>query len=300
VKILDQQRPLTPSDYIRANFQPSDRIAVLVRNAKLGEIVQRISTVERIAGVAFQDWMRYKNEREGCDIYVGMNALRPGAFTRTKGDIVAIRHLYVDLDRHGSAALAAIERSTVVPTPSYVLSTSPDKYQVIWKVEDIALPEAEALLHAMARQFDGDRAATDSARVLRLPGFLNKKYEQDFLVGVRSQTNRVYNLQDFKLSTELGNSDYRHPRDLTRKSETSERHPVSQSERDWAWVKSSLSAGADPEHLIAELARRRAADKPNPEYYARLTVTKAMVNLGISSPSGNASPGDDEQRELLH
>jgi hypothetical protein len=33
--------------------------------------------------------MRYKNEQNGCDIYVGMNALKATAFTRTKYDVLA-------------------------------------------------------------------------------------------------------------------------------------------------------------------------------------------------------------------
>jgi RepB DNA-primase from phage plasmid len=297
VNNLDQTN-IGPSDYLRANFRPSDRIAVLVRNAKRGETVQRISTVERIAGTSFQDWMQYKNHKEGCDIYVSMNALKPGAFTRTKEDIVAIRHLYVDLDRDGSTALAAIDKSALVPPPSYVLHTSPDKYQVIWKVEDIALTEAEAMLHAMARQFDGDHAATDSARVLRVPGFMNKKYEEDFLVSVGAQTECIYHLRDFKLRTEPGDSDHRPPRHSPGKIDTSPKRPVSQSERDWAYVKSSLASGADPEELIVQLAHRRASDKPNPQYYARLTVTKALADLGKSPQLGSRPSETDGHREL--
>ncbi len=47
--------------------------------------------------------------------------------------------------------------------------------------------QAEAFLHALARQFDGDPAATDSTRVLRLPGFANKKYDEDFQVAIPLQ-----------------------------------------------------------------------------------------------------------------
>jgi len=50
---------------------------------------------------------------------------------------------------------------------------------------------------------------------------------------------------------------------------------ISQSERDWAWVKDQLKAGADPLQLREELARRRA-DKAKPDAYAALTVEKAM------------------------
>jgi hypothetical protein len=179
------------------------------------------------------------------------------------------------------------------------LNTSPDKYQVIWKVEDVQQTQAEALLHALAREFDGDHAATDSARVLRLPGFANKKYEQDFQVTVHSQTDGTYRLRDFKLRTEAVDSDYRQPRGTARRTETSERRPISQSERDWAHVKSSLANGADPEALIAELARSRSADKSDPQYYARLTVTKALADLRMPSASSGASPiaDGDELRE---
>ena len=97
----DNKKEATPTEYIRANFQPSDRIAVLVRNRERGEIIQRISTADRVAPPSFQDWMRYKNEKDACDVYVGMNALKPQAHTRTKEDVLAIRHLYVDLDHDG-------------------------------------------------------------------------------------------------------------------------------------------------------------------------------------------------------
>jgi hypothetical protein len=270
---------LSPSEFVLANFQVSDRIAVLIRNAKRRETVQRISTADRIAAIPFQDWMHYKNDKEGSDVYIGMNALKPGAFTRTKEDILAIRHLYVDLDHDGSASLAAIGKSAFVPAPNYILSTSPDKFQVLWKVEDMALGEAEAMLRALANEFDGDHAATDATRVLRIPGFVNRKYEQAFLVGVRTQTNRVYHLRDFKLRTELIESNDRRPHPSPRKTEPSEVRRISQSERDWAYVKSALARGADPEDLITQLANSRNADKSDPHYYARLTVKKALADL---------------------
>ena len=288
------------AEYIRANFQPSDRIAVLVRNCKRGETIQRISTAEKVAGPSFQDWMRYKNGKDGCDVYVGMNALKPHAHTRTKDDILTIRHLYIDLDHDGSSSLAAIEKTNLVPPPSYVLNTSPDKYQLIWKVEDVAQGQAEALLHAMARQFDGDHAATDSARVLRIPGFLNKKYEQDFLVTLQSRTDRTYHLRDFKLRAEPFDSDYRRSHSSSRKTETSEPRPISQSERDWAYAKDSLRSGIGPEEIISQLVRSRAADKSDPEYYARLTVTKAMEDLRIHASGNSPSIANEDYCNSNH
>lgn len=293
----DQQNRATAPQYILGNFEPSDRIAVLVRNAKRGETTQRISSAMRIAATPFQDWMHRKNESEDCDIYIGMNALKANAFTRTKQDILAIRHLYVDLDHDGSAALRSIENSALVPSPNYILNTSPDKYQAIWKVVGIDLAHAEALLRGLAREFDGDQAATDAARVLRVPGFLNKKYEEDFLVSVQSQTERVYQSADFKVRSESVDSDHWQHRYSRHKDANSAPRHISQSERDWAYVKSSLANGADPDELIAQLAYSRASDKSDPEYYARLTVAKALADLRARSPSSRENEG---QRESEH
>ncbi len=65
---------------------------------------------------------------------MGMNAIKDGAFTRTKGDLKDIRHVYLDLDRNGDQALQAIRDSSEVPAPNFVLDTSPGKHQVVWKV----------------------------------------------------------------------------------------------------------------------------------------------------------------------
>ena len=295
-----QRNPITPAEYIRANFESTDRIAILVRNAKRGETTQRISTAAKVTDTSFQEWLRYKNEKDGCDIYVGMNALKATAFTRTKHDVLAIRHLYADLDHDGSASLAAIEKSSLVPAPNYVLNTSPDKYQVIWRVEDFDLAQAENLLHAIAREFDGDQAATDAARVLRVPGFMNKKYEDDFLVSAQRHSDRVYHARDFKLRTEPVDSGYRQLRHSPPRPNRSEPRPISQSERDWAHVKSALASGADPEELIARLAHSRANDKSDPQYYARLTVTKALADLQMRAADTANVPEGESHRETEH
>ena len=41
----------------------------------------------------------------------------------------------------------------------------------------------------------------------------------------------------------------------------------------------ALARGDTPETVIQRIADFRAADKPDPVYYARLTVTKAQANL---------------------
>jgi len=66
-----------------------------------------------------------------------------------------------------------------------VLETSPCKFQVVWKVENITQDQAEDLQRRMAREFHADLAATDSTRVLRVPTFVNRKYADEHVVTAR-------------------------------------------------------------------------------------------------------------------
>jgi hypothetical protein len=82
----------------------------------------------------------------------------------------------------------------------------------------------------------------------------------------------------------------------------SELRHISQSERDWAHVKSALASGADPEELITQLAHSRANDKSDPQYYARLTVTKALADLQMHKPVSGSSLvlSSEDEREAQH
>jgi RepB DNA-primase N-terminal domain len=274
------------SEYILGNFKPTDRIAVLVLNRQLRETTQRITTAQKAASPEFQAWLRYKNAN-GADIYVGMNALQQHASTRTKDDIEKITHVYLDLDHGGTASLEALENSDLVPRPNYVLITSPEKFQVVWKVDGMTIEEAEALNQAMVREFDGDPAATDSTRVLRLPGFANKKYGTDFYVQARSESTETYHLRDFKLPIDSPDAPRHQHEELARK-QSAPRGALSQSEHDWAYAKRALARGDDPEEVIRRIADYRAADKHDPQYYARHTVTKAQSELESKNSVVNA------------
>ena len=94
----------------------------------------------------------------------------------------------------------------------------------------------------MAREFGGDPAATDATRVLRLPGFANKKYETDFYVEARRESTETYHLRDFKLHIDSQDS----PRlsyENRAKREPTPRASLSQSEHDWAFAKRALARG---------------------------------------------------------
>jgi RepB DNA-primase from phage plasmid len=274
------------SEYILDNFEQSDRIAMLVLNRDFGETIQRITSAQKASSPEFQAWLRYKNAN-GSDIYIGMNPLRQDASTRTKADIASIRHVYLDFDHGGPEAVQSLENSSAVPKPNYVLTSSPGKFQIVWKVEEMSLDEAERLLHAMSHEFGGDPAATDATRVLRLPGFANKKYATDFYVEARKASTETYHLRNFKLHIDSQDSP-RHNYYSRPKRESSPRMNLSQSEHDWAFAKRALARGEEPEEVISKIARHRAAEKSDPDGYARRTVTKAQVELMSSRSKGDA------------
>ena len=271
---------LSASEYILDNFKPSDRVAMLLRNRTTEEVIQRIASAEKIAATDFQQWLKERN-RAGYDIYIGMNTLKEGACSRTKRDIHQIRHVYLDLDYRGPEALKAIQNSDDVPKPNFVLDTSPGKHQVVWKVEGATPQEAEDLQQRMAHEFGADIAATDVSRVLRLPGFANRKYDAECFVRATKQSDKTYNLRDFKVASGPAKGDRTAEQKPPRLG--SVRETLTQSERDWAYAKRALARGDDPEEIICRIADFRADEKHDPEYYARLTVAKAQSHLSKKS-----------------
>ncbi|HXN74462.1 MAG TPA: DNA-primase RepB domain-containing protein [Candidatus Acidoferrales bacterium] len=278
-------RSLTASEYVRELFGPEDNAAILVRNRSTGQTVQTIAKAETIASPDFQSWLAGQSAN-GYDVFMGMNPIKDGAISRTKRDIKDIRHAYLDLDRNGDQALQAIRNSTDVPRPNFVLDTSPGKHQVVWKVSGFSQDDAESLLHNLANKFGGDLAATDSTRVLRLPGFANRKLPEEFIVQARQESDMVYTRHDFTIDEDSPEA----PRQFGEAQERRPKVPTdhkSQSERDWAYAKRALARGDDPEDVIQRIADYRAQEKDNPAYYARLTVQKAHAELADANRLGS-------------
>ena len=271
-------RQLSAAPYVLALHRPEDRVAVLVRNRSKQQTTQRILLAEDIASPPFQDWLGEQN-RAGADVFIGMNPLCPGSFARTKASILEIRQVYLDLDEDAAASLRAIRTSGDTPVPNFILDTSPEKNQVVWRVEGLDPSQAEVLLRSLAVQFNGDAAATDISRVLRLPGFANCKYNEGFLVRAIQESDTVYHLRDFTIHEESPEA----PRRLSDGHSSSRRMPHghrSQSEADWAYAKRALARGDNPEQIMQRIADYRAEDKADPAYYAGHTVEKALRQSG--------------------
>lgn len=162
-------------------------------------------------------------------------------------------------------------------------------WQVVWSVEGFGQEDAERLMRHLVRETGADPAATDSSRVLRLPGFVNHKYSKPFLVRVETRSERTYGPEHFPNVP----NDSQGGRTLVSKErvETAgSSHPgITQSERDWAYAKRALARGDSPDAVIAAISQYRAGQKGDAHAYAERTVRKAgevLAGERLSSQTG--------------
>jgi hypothetical protein len=263
------------ANFLTRCFAPGETVALLLRREVPNGTLQKIVELETALAPRHLGWLAHENST-GANVYVAANPLRSGSRKRTKECIATVRHLYLDLDTDGEARLASLRASDAIPTPNAVLSTSLGKYQVLWRVDGFTLEQQESALKLLAITFGGDPACTDCNRVLRLPGFLNCKYDPAYPVTVEYPGDSTWNSTDFRLDILAADAI------LPSTSITSGKHPDkhTNSERDWAWILDELAHGKDAAKLTRKLAACRA-DKPNPLYYAQRTVDVASARLWL-------------------
>jgi hypothetical protein len=263
------------AQFLSRSFASGETIAILLRRASPAATVQRTVPLERALQPRYLGWLAHENAT-GANVYAAANPLVSGSRKRTKESVAEVRHLYLDLDTDAEAKLAALKSSNAVPVPTAIVSTSPGRYQVLWRVESFPFQRQETMLKLLAFTFGGDPACTDCNRVLRLPGFLNRKYDPAHLVTVEYPSDSTSHSEDFRLDLS------RLKVDLTRGGI----HPGTQSgkhsnsEQDWAWILRELAHGKDPVKLTRTLAERRS-DKSDPRYYAQRTIDVASAWLWL-------------------
>jgi hypothetical protein len=158
--------------WVEAVADPGRAIALVAIHPATGQILERFPKASDVA--KFLPWLRHLNAK-GFGIYASANLLAPGARRRRKNDFPLATALYLDLDRDAEIAIARMRK--ILPIQTLEVETSPGKFQLLWRLEvPIARARAEEILRGLAHAFGGDPAATDVARLLRLPGFTNTKY----------------------------------------------------------------------------------------------------------------------------
>jgi len=270
-----QNATAAAAEFLTRCFSPGETIALLLRREVPSATVQRIVQLETARAPRYLGWLAHENAA-GANIYVAANPLRSDSRKRTKECIAGVRHLYLDLDTDGEARLTSLRASDAVPPPNAILSTSLGKYQILWRVDGFTLEQQESALKLLAITFGGDPACTDCNRVLRLPGFLNCKYDPAYPVTVEYPGDSTWNSDDFHLDILAADAIHSYGAITARKHSSDH----SNSEHDWAWVLHELARGKDAVKLTRKLASRRS-DKPNPLYYAQRTVDVASARLWL-------------------
>ena len=268
--------------YVRAFYEPDEHFALLAVGRVPGfeTVKQRIVTAAAFVGEGYQGWLRHLNAR-GYDLFVSMNPIEPARGHREKCDVVAVRCLQLDLDKSGAASLARVLEDVgggQLPQPAAVIRSSHHNYQVLWHTAvGWSIEEAEDVMRRLAARYDGDSAVAEVARVMRLPGFRNRK---------PGRGHALVSWTDYE-GPPVAQDAFAHlPEAPTTGSApaTPASGEISQSERDWAFVRGELRKGAAEEELVAVLTERRSGDKWKPGDYARRTVRKAVESLQQSHP----------------
>lgn len=186
-----------PVQFLRTAFEPDDWIATFLKSYETGRTTQRVGPVAMFLGPRFHAWLRAMNAQR-FNVYVSVNAIRPGVRARTKGAIGAIRHLFLEADHDGTGVLARLASSTDIPAPSYVLESSANRVHVFWRVVSFTNEAIERLQKHLAAEFRTDVAATACSQTTRLPGYRNYKHDPANLVTIEYRDrNTRYSPSDF-------------------------------------------------------------------------------------------------------
>ena len=279
------QKASAAVDYLNTLYQRGERLAIVAvgRHGPDPRVAQRVVTARIATRPGYQRFLRHLNAT-GHDIFVSMNPIRPETRSREKADVLEVRRLQLDLDKNGPDSLKQVladVNAGQLPAPAAVIRSSRQNYQIVWHTDPSAwTPDtAEDTMRRLAGRYGGDSSVADVARVMRLPGFRNKKPERDDAPVVWTphdggpvRPERFAHLPPPEQAASARRD---------KRTKDTPRRELSQSDRDWAYVKDQLRRGTAPQRLVAHLEKTRR-DKHNPRDYAERTVRKARADLGLT------------------
>ena len=127
-----------------------------------------------------------KFNARSAGIFVMVNA---GDGKGRKGEFVThVRAVWQDDDQQWEG--------TFPLPPSIVVQTSIDRFQRYWLVDGLTADDHEAVMERMVSDYGSDIGAKDLPRVLRLPGFLHRKREPNYLVRIIEASGKRYSREE--------------------------------------------------------------------------------------------------------
>ncbi len=112
--------------------------------------------------------------RLGYSVYYGSND--PGCDRFLEANVKKLRVIYRDCDTSEEPRSWELKDGSLVP-PHIHYVTSPGKSQSVWLIEEIPSDHIGIIHNKMVEWSGHDASTSGAARLLRLPGFLNTKYD---------------------------------------------------------------------------------------------------------------------------
>lgn len=126
----------------------------------------------------------------------------PGAFSKKQAKAafaVNSQIAYVDAD--------GAQLSAGIPDPTRIISSSDVNEHWYWVLSNAVAPkELQAINRALTRLVHGDKGGHSPAKLFRLPGFLNLKYDPPFPVRLKEDTGEIHDTNNMvALELKTGN-----------------------------------------------------------------------------------------------
>lgn len=157
--------------------------------------------MRRFAGLTLEEVAHripelHRLNEQGAGIFTTVNRC---IGQRSKDNVTNIRSVHADVDNARDQQRKVLTES--LPPSIIVISSDPTKLHLYWLLNQAAEKEKEAvgqLNRLLAYDYGADKAATDVARILRLPGFKHMKYRHlgQTPVVTASYNNRIYSLAE--------------------------------------------------------------------------------------------------------
>jgi hypothetical protein len=188
-----------PARFLRTSYDSRDSVAIFLKFYVTGRTRQHVMAVARVFDPRFLRWLHVQNGRlERWNVYVSVNAIAPGRWTRTRENIGAVRHVFLDVDADAAAVIDRTMRRFDLPFPSYVIHSSPGRLHLLWRVCGVVKDDVEPLQRQLARELGADCAATACSQMTRLPGFFNQKYPAAHRIAIEyTAPDRVFTRDEF-------------------------------------------------------------------------------------------------------
>jgi len=289
-------------------IHPDDgELALVIINRHTQKVTERYTTPTQIP--KYIPYLRHCNATGG-DVYFTPSRLKPQSRKRTKSDFLDLQQVvYLEFDQPNTLDNLI---SSNYPCPSAIVASSHGRHHVYWCLKDpISKHRQEELISNIALDVGADTVAVDTSRLLRLPTFCNKKPSRD---NFRSSliypdqkmiepttfddlASAVDNYQEAKAtslssgaSRALCASSGENGSIADFAQSVAENGSIadfgntsadqSQSGRDWFLVNDKLFAKGDDPHQVIKWLEGRSERKPNPHYYAKRTVGRALMLKG--------------------